>query len=168
MVEAAWELAGDDLRFFADIDTAREWLGGIDLVHASGLIQYTPSPETVLASLLAIGAPCVAIFRCALSWGERKIIVESRLLSQMLISDIPASSKDHEVRYPCTFMATDDFISAILAAHRLHSCSLDFREAPKVADGAVLKSGDNFCWSANKFVSAKLIQIICRFVGTVA
>lgn len=144
VVDAAAELARENLKFFSNIETAVTWLEGVDLVLASGSIEYTPAPENYLAHLLTIKSPYAAILRCSLSYGERKIIVQARLLSQMLIKEIPPDVQDRLVSYPGTFMAASDFHHAITSAHRIHGHSYDYRERPFLVDGTLLKHGDNF------------------------
>lgn len=40
----AAQIASDELKFFTSIEAARDWLGGIDVLHTSGTLQYTPDP----------------------------------------------------------------------------------------------------------------------------
>lgn len=44
MVKQAAVLATERLRFFDNVASAADWLGSVDLIHASGALQYTPSP----------------------------------------------------------------------------------------------------------------------------
>ncbi len=44
----------ENLRFFDSIETARQWLGEVDAVHTNGALQYHPSPEAALESLLSV------------------------------------------------------------------------------------------------------------------
>jgi len=56
MVAKAKDLSTGQLQFFTRISDAIDWLGGVDLMHSDGAIQYTPSPEIVLKELCGVKA----------------------------------------------------------------------------------------------------------------
>jgi putative methyltransferase (TIGR04325 family) len=54
MVNRAAHLAGEELQFFSTIETARNWLGGLELLHSIGALQYNAEPIAILEGLLAL------------------------------------------------------------------------------------------------------------------
>jgi hypothetical protein len=56
MVERASELATDRLRFFTSIDTAKEWLDDIDVMHSRHALHYTTDPADTLQKLCSLRA----------------------------------------------------------------------------------------------------------------
>src|SRR5258708_32722089 len=70
MVEWAKHLEQDGLRFFTAIEDAVQWLGGVDLLHSNGVLQYLDAPEAMLERLLALKSRHVL-------WG-RMLLGESR------------------------------------------------------------------------------------------
>jgi putative methyltransferase (TIGR04325 family) len=106
----------EDLRFFDTIETAHEWLGEVDVVHTNGALQYHPSPEAALESLVSLGAPYIALLRCALSADIRAIQVQESLLSRQLDAPLPGGVSDRLVRYPHTSMLASDFTGIFIRA----------------------------------------------------
>jgi putative methyltransferase (TIGR04325 family) len=142
------EIANDELKFFTSIDAAREWLGQIDLVHASGSLQCTPRPTAVLSALVALRAPYLAVTRTAVAIGPECVTIQVSLLSgNGPVGGLPPGVEDRIVRYPRIFMAKDDFIATLGPHYRLVHQTLDDREPPLMADGVVLSLGDNFVFA---------------------
>lgn len=69
MVRRASELANERLRFFVSVVEAADWLGSIDLMHSSGVLQYVPNPEATVAELCALGAKRMQWRRLLLTQG---------------------------------------------------------------------------------------------------
>ena len=138
------KIANDELQFFTGIEAAREWLGGVDLVHASGSLQCTPQPKDALASLIDLRAPCVAICRSALALGPERVTIQVSQLSWNGPGSLPPGIPDRIVKYPRIFMAKDDFISAVAPHYRLVFHNMDDREPPLIAGGVPVSLGDNF------------------------
>jgi putative methyltransferase (TIGR04325 family) len=139
------ELANDELRFFTSIDAARDWLGAVDLVHASGSLQCTPQPKAFLSSLIDLRAPIVAITRTAIALGRERVTTQTFWLSGCdPVHGLPEGVKDRELTFPRVFMAEQDFIAALNPLYRAVVHSLDDREGPLTADGVNLCLGENF------------------------
>jgi putative methyltransferase (TIGR04325 family) len=139
------QLASQELQFFTSIEAAQEWLGGIDLVHASGSLQCTPDPRAVLTRLVALRAPYLAVTRTAVSLGRECVTIQVSLLTGTVpVGGLPPGVEDTIVRYPRIFMAKADFIGTIDPHYRAIYQSWDNREGPLTADGIELCLGDNF------------------------
>jgi putative methyltransferase (TIGR04325 family) len=106
----------EDLRFFDTIESAQAWLGEVDAVHTNGALQYHPSPEIALESLVSLGARYIALLRCALSEDIRAIQVQESLLSRQLDAPLPGGVSDRPVRYPHISMLASDFTGIIMRA----------------------------------------------------
>jgi putative methyltransferase (TIGR04325 family) len=113
MVARAADLATDRLRFFDNVEAARDWLGQIDVMHSNGAVQYTPDPLKTVQSLCAVGAERLIWHRVALSGTlvERKL--QSSLLSDNGPGKAPPGLANKTVKYTVT--ATPE--AAFLAAH---------------------------------------------------
>ena len=145
IVSLGEQIANDELRFFPTIEAAYAWLGGIDLVHASGSLQYTPDPMSALAALVALRAPYLAITRSAVSLGRECVTIQVSLLSgNGPVGGLSRGVEDRIVRCPRTFMAKTDFTGMLDPHYRVIYQSWDDREGPLTADGLELCLGDNF------------------------
>lgn len=71
MVGRARSLATGRLGFFATIEEAVTWLGGVDLVHSSGTLQCCPEPLQELSNLVRLNAPTMAWLRMDMQDGDR-------------------------------------------------------------------------------------------------
>ncbi|OKO68557.1 hypothetical protein AC629_42025 [Bradyrhizobium sp. NAS80.1] len=82
MVRQATQLETDRLRFFETIEAAAAWLGGIDLMHSNGAVQYTPNPLEMVRQLANVGATRMQWKRLffsdqAISERQRSMLVEN-------------------------------------------------------------------------------------------
>ncbi len=113
MVEWAKHLEQDGLRFFTAIEDAVQWLGGVDLLHSNGVLQYLDAPEAMLERLLALKSRHVL-------WG-RMLLGESRA-TEIQISPLsdhgpgpaPPGFVDRQVTHTRVRMSQSTF----LAVHR--------------------------------------------------
>lgn len=142
------QIANEELQFFTSIETASEWLGGIDLVHASGSLQYTPQPKAAFSALVGLGAPYLAVTRTAVALGRECVTIQMSLLSgNGPVGGLPAGVEDRIVKCPRIFMAKADFIGTIEPRYRAIYQSWDNREGPLTANGVELCLGDNFVFA---------------------
>lgn len=142
------QVANDELHFFTSIDRALDWLGGVDLVHSSGTLQYTPRPKVVLSSLVGVRAPSMAITRNAIALGRECVTIQAFLLSGTdPVAGLPEGVKDRTLKSPRVFMAQHDFIATVDPFYRIVGHTWDDREGPLVADGVNLCLGDNFVFT---------------------
>lgn len=145
IAELGAQIESDELKFFTSIEAARAWLGEIDLVHASGSIQYMPQPKAVLAALVRLNAPYLAITRTAVAEGRECVTIQVSLLSgNGPVGGLPPGVEDRLLRHPRVFMARDDFIATVEPHYGVLYQTLDDREGPLTADGVPLFLGDNF------------------------
>lgn len=103
---ASRAMTGDELAFFADIESAAAaFPGPVDLVLSSGTLQYTPDPVAAVHRLCAVGAAHMLITRTALADVplEKRSIVQTCRLSENGPGPMPAGLVDGVVQYPVTF-----------------------------------------------------------------
>jgi putative methyltransferase (TIGR04325 family) len=112
MAERATELATDILRFFSDIDSAAEWLGGVDLMHSLGTLQYTPYPERTLSELCALKSPTLLWSRMNLTEGLVEESVQTSRLADNGPGLMPPTFQDCEIRVHLTKIPLSSFLSA--------------------------------------------------------
>jgi len=108
MAARAARLAQNYFRVFTAIGDAAAALEGVDLVHASSSIQYVPDPPAVLKAFAALRPRHILLARLPL-WREPTIVgVQISPLSGNGIGPMPPDIRDRQVKYPVTFMNTDD------------------------------------------------------------
>jgi putative methyltransferase (TIGR04325 family) len=110
-VDKSKELENDELKFFDNLDLAKEnFTNKIDLVHSSGTIQCVPEPFKVLGELLDCNSQFLILSRLGLSAGERDVIA---LREASFDKAGPRSSLNNlpNTRYkvPLTFVRKHDF-----------------------------------------------------------
>lgn len=105
MAKRAKELQTDELRFFEDISTARQALGGApDLFHSSGTIQYVPDVMKTLDEIFKIQARFILLNRLVLSTGEQPIItIQESFLGANGQGPMPEGIQDRICKYPVTY-----------------------------------------------------------------
>ena len=116
IVESDW------LRFFVSLDEAVNWLGGVDLMHSSGTVQYLPDPDEAMHNLINLGATVMLWQRMMFAKGRRTHVVQSLALSgdhNGLGEFLPAGFTDHHVRFPCTYITEEELTSACTERYRL-------------------------------------------------
>jgi putative methyltransferase (TIGR04325 family) len=142
------EVANDELRFFTSIDAAVHWLGEVDVVHASGCLQYTPDPRAMLSSFVSLRAPSLAILRTAIGLRRECVTIQSFPLSNSdPIFGLPEGVEDRIMKFPRVFMSQQDLVAGVEPFYRIVAHSRDDREGALIADGNELCLGDNFVFA---------------------
>jgi putative methyltransferase (TIGR04325 family) len=111
MAEAARAvLADDSLRFFSTLDSAAVGLGSVDLILASGSLQYTPDPMSFLKRILSLKAKHIFITRTVLTDTDRAftMIQVSRLAAHGQ-GPLTEGFKDREILTPVTVVEREQF-----------------------------------------------------------
>jgi putative methyltransferase (TIGR04325 family) len=103
MAEHATAVAQGRFDVFTDIGDAAAALGRVDIVHASGSIQYVRDPLATLQTLAALRARHFVLAR--FPWWDRAQIVgvQDSLLSGNSVGLLPPGITDRPIRYPITF-----------------------------------------------------------------
>jgi putative methyltransferase (TIGR04325 family) len=105
MVHAANVMADGQLRFYDDLEPAREDLGQIDLVLASSALQYVRDPFDTLRRLTTLGARSIFITRTPFSADEgTHFFRQESLLSDNGPGPLPQGQADAKVHYPLTLV----------------------------------------------------------------
>jgi putative methyltransferase (TIGR04325 family) len=113
MAKRAQELATDELGFFASIDAAATHLGGVDLVHSAGTIQYLEDPLRGARQLCSLGAAVLLWTRMttALTQGDGDRSMQSSRLVANGPGPAPHGTRDRDVEYQVTRVAERDFMA---------------------------------------------------------
>lgn len=121
MVKAAnANLACRGLRFFESIEEAQEDMGVVDLVFASGSLQYTPDPLAMLRRLVSIEAPHLYITRTSFNdQQETMFALQHSRLSHNGPGPLPEGFNDEGVSYPVTFSPKNDAEDVISAKYEI-------------------------------------------------
>jgi putative methyltransferase (TIGR04325 family) len=110
MCEAAAPLAGPELEFRSDLDETLTQVGMVDLLHASGTIQFVAEPYRILKRIASSGARHLLFNRLSLGSGNDDVIAIHRsMLSWNGVGPLPAGFRDREVRYPYTLLSKQRF-----------------------------------------------------------
>jgi putative methyltransferase (TIGR04325 family) len=107
MVEHAAPIgAGGNFEAYDGITQAASSLGRVDLVLASGAIQYTPDPMASLDALIAIGASYFVLARFPAWGGQTTIGIQSGWLAEHMksIGRMPPNITNRVVKCPITFV----------------------------------------------------------------
>ena len=122
---------------FDDIERAVHHLGGVDLVHTSGTIQYTPDPLRTLDALLALEAPVFFLARLPLWRGEQMVTIQESPLSMNGPGPLPPGIPDTVVRYPETFVNFDELMGRLTAGYQ-PLIALDSSSAAAIVEGQTI------------------------------
>ena len=120
---------------FDSIGRAVEHLGGVDLIHTSGTIQYTPDPLKFLDTLLALDAPVFFLARLPLWRGEQLVTIQESQLSSNGLGPLPPGIADALIRYPDTLVNLDELMRRISGRYELR-IALD-RKAAILGSGSI-------------------------------
>jgi len=112
MVFAAKSFETEKFKFFTEIDVAMSWLGGIDLLHSFGALQYVPEPRNTLRDLISLKPPTILWSRLALSDAQEERTLQTSMLSANGPGALPAGFEDARVTYPITRFPERDFVRA--------------------------------------------------------
>lgn len=110
MVSKAIGLEDGQLKFFDDLQKARNAIGRADLVFSSGALQYVPRPYEFLERLIECRADNIFITRVGFSTLPKElVIVQQSNLSANGPGPMPQGMRDGVVQYPVTFARKDKF-----------------------------------------------------------
>jgi putative methyltransferase (TIGR04325 family) len=104
MAKGGAEISQGRFETYSEIEAAGAALGHIDLVFASGSIQYVPDPFETLSALVSLGPRYFAIARFPVWRGPQIVGLQTSLLSQNGIGPMPPSIRDRHVTHPVTFV----------------------------------------------------------------
>ena len=120
MCESGVSIADQNLKFFNDVHTASTDLGNIDLILASGALQYCPDPLAYLKNLLNVSAKYIYITRTPFFTGSNKLIsIQSSMLSHNGPGKLPFGFEDREIFYPISFVPLNQVETAIKEKYKI-------------------------------------------------
>jgi putative methyltransferase (TIGR04325 family) len=113
MAAHATKIASGRFGVFTELTEAARWLGRIDLIHASGVLQYVPDPIASLQALAALGSPYIALARFPI-WNKAAIVaMQNSFLAENGIGPLPPGMPDKQIRFPITFVNFADISRAL-------------------------------------------------------
>ncbi len=113
MAARAGRIAQNRFRAFTTITDGAAALGKVDLVHASGSLQYVREPLATLEALIAVQPRYILLARLPL-WREPPIVgVQASQLSKNGLGPMPPNVADREIKYPVTVMKLDDILQTL-------------------------------------------------------
>jgi putative methyltransferase (TIGR04325 family) len=117
MVKASDLLTIENVSFADEIDIAVQDLGGVDLVHTSGTLQYVKDPRDFLKRLLTLQAPYIFFGRTAFNDCDNDIIgIQRSKISDHGIQLENYPSPEGFVEYPFIYMPKNEFERALKLA----------------------------------------------------
>lgn len=102
LIKISRVLENSELKFFNKLHDAVKDLENIDLILASGAIQYFEDPKKILTEIVNTGAAYILLTRLSLSQDKEIISVQRSLLSQNSFEKLPPGIKDKVIKYPHT------------------------------------------------------------------
>lgn len=120
MVSAANKLTNKSLKFYTDLNSAKSSLDKVDLVFASGSLQYTQKPLSILRDLIDLDAPYLCISRTPLLNERTSIIsVQTSRLSDNGPGEMPKIYKNKIIRYPIIYESIQSVESLLLEKYKI-------------------------------------------------
>jgi putative methyltransferase (TIGR04325 family) len=111
MVKHARETAGNRFETYETISEGASALGRVDLVHASGAVQYVPAPLASIDDLVRLRSRYIILSRFPI-WNERECVgVQSSHLSRNGLGPMAPGIADRVIRYPVTFLNADEVLA---------------------------------------------------------
>jgi putative methyltransferase (TIGR04325 family) len=107
MAKQANKIANGQFEAYETLEKAVSSLRRIDLVHASGAIQYDPDSMATLSALIALRAKLVMLARFPIWHGPPLVGVQTSPLTANGLGPMPPDVLDRLVRYPTAFPNID-------------------------------------------------------------
>ena len=114
MVKEGQLIADAELKFFDNINDAKNDLGAVDLVLTSGSLQYCRYPLRSLRELTEVGASNLFVTRTPLNQSDNSLIsIQVSKLSDNGPGPLPPGIDDKSVSYPITFASRHEVESIL-------------------------------------------------------
>jgi putative methyltransferase (TIGR04325 family) len=113
MAERAVKLAQGRFEVFTEVGVAARSLGEIDIVHASGAVQYVPGPLATLKTLVTLRARYFLLARFPCWTGQEAVSVQTAFLAENGIGPMPPGTTDRQYRFPITFSNIKDVMRTL-------------------------------------------------------
>ena len=122
--ESMTKIASQDSKnassFFASIEEAAIDFGNIDLVIASGSLQYCPNPLYTLNQLVSLKARYLYLTRTPVTATSGRIItIQRSRLANNGPGPLPEGIKDLEIKYPITYVGKTDIESILKTQYKV-------------------------------------------------
>jgi putative methyltransferase (TIGR04325 family) len=126
MASKATGLSDERLKFFYDIQKAKNELSRVDLLFSSSTLQYVPRPYEFLKRLTECGADKLFFTKIGLSTLQKELItIQKSRLSGNGPGPMPEGMRDKEIKYPVTFSRKDKFEEIL---RKNYSIDIQFNE----------------------------------------
>jgi putative methyltransferase (TIGR04325 family) len=120
MIAAAQNVFKNDLTYFAGINEAIEYLGVVDIVLASGVLQYLEDPIQGLRDLMNCNPDYIFITRTALTTNESSLrAIHKTRLKDNGPGPLPETYDDVEIQYPLTVVSKNLFVNTISEKYKI-------------------------------------------------
>lgn len=131
---AASAAAAEDesLHIFSTMNSAVDWLGGVDLLYSSSAVQYFPDPVGLLRDAVAVRAPIQLWQRFPIAKQREAIVLQVSHLADNGVGPLPPGFVDREISYPCTYLTESSF---------LHEFSTHYRTVLRVPGTEITSDG---------------------------
>jgi putative methyltransferase (TIGR04325 family) len=119
MVRRAKALETESLKFFEDIDSAKAWLGQVDMVNSNSALQYVAKPYYSAKELLKLEPKVVLWERMMLSSRETVQDFQRSMLFDHGPGPVPRNFKNRPVINKVTRVSRADFLALHHDKYRL-------------------------------------------------
>jgi putative methyltransferase (TIGR04325 family) len=101
MASAAKIFEDGQLHFHNTLDDMKKEIGDVNIIFASGVLQYTPDPYGILTTIVEYGAQYIFFTRLGITTEPTELVtVQTSRLSENGIGPLPDGMKDGVVKYP--------------------------------------------------------------------
>ena len=123
-------LENDELRFFGDIEEAKSKMPSIDIIYASGVIQYVKDPYYFVKFFLGTDAKYILFSRMCFTLSNHDVIaIQKSMLSWHAkwngIGKLPEYSKDRVIKCPITLIQKKKFDELV---KRKYQYEIEFKD----------------------------------------
>lgn len=130
MANEAQRLADGNLKFFDNIEGAKNDLGEVDLVFTSSTLQYCPSPLDCLKELVEVGGKYLYITRTPfLESGQGIVTLQTSRLSANGPGPLPEGFADRKITYPITYASRSAVEDILRERYEIRFRTQEGREA---------------------------------------
>lgn len=145
MASEGIRIENNGLKFFDSLDKAQKHLGSVDLILASSVLQYCPSPLKTLRQLTEVDSKYLFVTRTPFMDLEGELVtIQTSKLSENGPGPLPPQYTDGIVTYPTTYVSKLDVEKILNERYRIKFKIVEDKGVFKV-DGKEVNMYGYFC-----------------------
>jgi putative methyltransferase (TIGR04325 family) len=138
MCKYSRSLETENLRWFDNMESACSWLGNINLILSSSVLQYIEDPLRQIDGFVNLRSDYILVTRTPLSELDMPVIsIQKSKLSENGPGPLPREFQDCEIRYPIAFTPLVSFLSRFEGRYDSKIIYLESRGSIKVSNSVI-------------------------------